>query len=106
MESKATEILTPEPRIAALRRSNPLWKKSPSISPRVSMRNSVDKPNGTATPEGTGLSGDIQLKASRDVSHRYFLLIIILVLNFDGGGDDSILIVWMLHYEMRFKSFV
>lgn len=86
VESKATEILTPEPRIAALRRSNPLWKKSPSISPRVSMRNSVDKPNGTATPEGTGLSGDIQLKASRDVSHKYFLLIIIiLVLYFDGG---------------------
>jgi hypothetical protein len=86
VESKATEILTPEPRIAALRRSNPLWKKSPSISPRVSMRNSVDKPNGTATPEGTGLSGDLQLKASRDVSHKYFLLIIIiLVLYFDGG---------------------
>lgn len=86
VESKATEILTPEPRIAALRRSNPLWKKSPSISPRVSMRNSVDKPNGTASPEGTGLSGDIQLKASRDVSHKYFLLIIIiLVLYFDGG---------------------
>lgn len=86
VESKATEILTPEPRIAALRRSNPLWKKSPSISPRVSMRNSVDKANGTATPEGTGLSGDIQLKASRDVSHKYFLLIIIiLVLYFDGG---------------------
>lgn len=86
VESKATEILTPEPRIAALRRSNPLWKKSPSISPRVSMRNSVDKPNGTATPEGAGLSGDIQLKASRDVSHKYFLLIIIiLVLYFDGG---------------------
>lgn len=86
VESKATEILTPEPRIAALRRSNPLWKKSPSISPRVSMRNSVDKPNGTASPEGPGLSGDIQLKASRDVSHKYFLLIIIiLVLYFDGG---------------------
>jgi hypothetical protein len=50
------------------------------------MRNSVDKPNGTATPEGTGLSGDLQLKASRDVSHKYFLLlIIILVLYFDGG---------------------
>lgn len=86
VESKATEILTPEPRIVALRRSNPLWKKSPSISPRVSMRNSVYKPNGTATPKGTGLSGDLQLKASRDVSHKYFLLIIIiLVLYFDGG---------------------
>lgn len=67
VESKATEILTPEPRSSILRKSVPLWKKSPSISPSASLRGSVEKPDGTGKPDDTGLSGDIQLKASRDV---------------------------------------
>lgn len=69
VETKATEIMTPEPRNAALKRSTPLWKKSPSISPRFATRMSAEKKEGIVTgkSEVTGLPGDIQLKASRDV---------------------------------------
>ena len=67
VETKATEILTPEPRSTALRKSVPLWKKSPSISPSVSLRASVEKSDGTSKANDSGLSGDVQLKASRDV---------------------------------------
>lgn len=67
VETKATEILTPEPRSTALRKSVPLWKKSPSISPSVSLRASGEKGDGSGKADDTGLSGDIQLKASRDV---------------------------------------
>ena len=69
VETKATEMMTPEPRNAALKKSTPLWKKSPSISPRFSTRMSAEKKEGIVNgkSEVTGLPGDIQLKASRDV---------------------------------------
>lgn len=76
VEGKSTEVSTPELRSSALRKSVPLWKKSPSVSPRVSLRKSVEKPGGPPPkPEGTGptgLPGDLQLKASRDVMTSTF----------------------------------
>lgn len=66
VESKASEILTPEPRTSIIRKSGPLWKKSPSISPSTSLRGSVDKSGAAGKPDNTG-AGDIQLKASGDV---------------------------------------
>lgn len=67
VETKATEILTPETRTSAVRKSVPLWKKSPSISPSVSLRVSGEKSDGAGKADESGLPGDIQLKASRDV---------------------------------------
>ncbi|XP_024380514.1 uncharacterized protein [Physcomitrium patens] len=68
VETKATEILTPETRTSAVRKSVPLWKKSPSISPSVSLRVSGEKSDGAGKADESGLPGDIQLKASRDVA--------------------------------------
>jgi hypothetical protein len=86
VEGKSTEVSTPELRSSALRKSVPLWKKSPSVSPRVSMRKSVEKPGGPPPkPEGTGptgLPGDIQLKASRDVMTSTFPFLKLFLIQF------------------------
>lgn len=86
VEGKSTDISTPELRSSALRKSVPLWKKSPSVSPRMSMRKSVEKPGGPPPkPEGTGptgLPGDLQLKASRDVMALTFPFLKLFLIQF------------------------